>query len=187
MNIPNLLTLSRILLVPIIVILLIQSSYLKALVVFAVAGITDGLDGFLARVLKQKTVLGAYLDPLADKALILSSFITLSVLGIIPSWLSVIVISRDCIIIIGILILALMDVSFEVRPAFISKVTTTLQLVTIFLALVFKSLSLDFNLHSYNTDDVIYALTAFFTVASGLNYIFIGVKVINHAPSERKN
>jgi len=107
MNIPNLLTLTRIILVPVIVILLIQASFFKAMIVFVVAGITDGLDGFLARVLNQKTVLGSYLDPLADKALILTSFVTLSILGVVPSWLSVIVISRDCIILIGISVLVL--------------------------------------------------------------------------------
>jgi cardiolipin synthase len=187
MNVPNILTFSRILLAPVIVILLIQASFFKALIVFIVAGITDGLDGFLARVLQQKTVLGAYLDPLADKALILSSFITLSTLGVIPSWLSVIVISRDCIILVGISILALMDVSFEVKPAFVSKVTTTLQLLTIFLALAFKSLSPDFDLHSHHMDDAIYWLTALFTIASGLNYIAVGMRFINHTPSLRKN
>ena len=87
MNIPNLLTLLRIILSPVIVILLIQGSFFKALIVFIVAGITDALDGFLARVLHQQTVLGAYLDPIADKALLASSFVTLSVLHIIPGWL----------------------------------------------------------------------------------------------------
>jgi hypothetical protein len=95
MNIPNLITLLRIILVPIIVILLIQGFFLKALIVFVVAGLSDALDGFLARVLHQQTVLGAYLDPIADKALLASSFVTLSILHIIPSWLAVIVISRD--------------------------------------------------------------------------------------------
>ncbi|MEA3470793.1 MAG: CDP-alcohol phosphatidyltransferase family protein, partial [Thermodesulfobacteriota bacterium] len=73
MNIPNLLTLLRIMLVPVIVIMLMRESFLWALILFVVAGITDGLDGFLARVLKQQTALGSYLDPLADKALIVTS------------------------------------------------------------------------------------------------------------------
>ena len=187
MNIPNVLTLLRIILVPIIVILLIQESFFKALIVFIVAGITDGLDGFLARILNQKTALGAYLDPLADKALILSSFVTLSVVGIIPSWLTVIVISRDCIILIGISILALMAVPFDIKPAFISKVTTTLQLLTVFLALSFKSFALDMSLHSHPLDDIIYWLTALFTIASGLNYISVGLKSINHTGLTPKN
>ncbi len=184
MNIPNLLTLTRIILVPVIVILLIQASFFKAMIVFVVAGITDGLDGFLARVLNQKTVLGSYLDPLADKALILTSFVTLSILGVVPSWLSVIVISRDCIILIGISVLVLMDISFEVKPTFVSKVTTALQLLTIFMVMVFLGFSVDFNIHAI--DDMIYWLTAFFTIASGLNYIVIGFRMMNNTSSAEK-
>ena len=130
MNIPNLLTLCRIILVPVFVIFLIDGAFGKALVVFLVASITDGLDGFLARVLKQKTILGAYMDPLADKALVITSFVTLSVLDVIPSWLAVIVISRDFVILFGICVLALMSISFEVRPAFVSKITTVFQFLT---------------------------------------------------------
>ena len=175
----------RILLVPVIVILLIQGDYFKALMVFIAAGVTDGLDGMLARLLNQKTVLGAYLDPLADKALILSTFVTLSVLGFIPGWLSVIVISRDCIILVGIAILSLMDIALDIRPTFISKLTTGLQLLTILLALAFKSLSIDFNAHVL--DDVVYLLTAAFTIASGFGYIIIGLRMINHTVPERKS
>jgi cardiolipin synthase len=184
MNIPNLLTLIRIILVPVIVILLIQASFFKAMIVFVIAGITDGLDGFLARVLNQKTVLGAYLDPLADKALILTSFVTLSVMGVVPSWLSVIVISRDLIILVGISVLVLMGIPFEVKPTFVSKVTTTLQLLTVFMVMVFLSLSINFDLHA--VDDMIYWLTALFTIASGFSYIVIGLRMINStSPAER--
>jgi cardiolipin synthase (CMP-forming) len=187
MYLPNILTLLRIFLVPVIIILLIQSSFLYALIVFMIAGITDGMDGFLARVLNQKTIVGAYLDPLADKALILSSFITLSVIGIIPSWLTVIVISRDCMILVGISILSLMEVPFEIKPVFVSKVTTTFQLLVVFGALVFKSYSPGFDLQSYHLTEALYMLTALLTIVSGLHYIVIGVKVINHAPSGYEN
>ena len=108
MNIPNFLTLFRIILVPAFVIFLIQSEYDKALIVFVVAGLTDALDGTLARLLKCQTILGAYLDPIADKLLLVTSYATLAILGIIPAWLSVLVISRDIIILIGIAIIALM-------------------------------------------------------------------------------
>ncbi|MEK6654814.1 MAG: CDP-alcohol phosphatidyltransferase family protein, partial [Thermodesulfobacteriota bacterium] len=116
MNIPNLLTLLRIIMVPVIVILLIQGSFLKALIVFIAASLTDALDGFLARVLHQQTVLGSYLDPIADKALLASSFVTLSVLHIIPGWLTVIVISRDFIILLGISVFSIMSITVEIRP-----------------------------------------------------------------------
>ena len=177
MNIPNLITLLRIILVPVIVILLIQGSFLKALIVFIVAGLSDALDGFLARVLKQQTVLGAYLDPIADKALLASSFVTLSVLHIIPSWLAVIVISRDFIILLGISVLSIMSISVEIRPTFISKVTTALQLITVLLALSVRCLPWAINGIWLLA---LYWVTAFFTIVSGLNYMARGMELINH-------
>ncbi|TFG37559.1 MAG: CDP-diacylglycerol--glycerol-3-phosphate 3-phosphatidyltransferase [Syntrophobacterales bacterium] len=176
MNIPNLLTLLRIILVPVIVILLMRGSFLFALILFVAAGITDCLDGFLARVLNQQTVLGAYLDPLADKALIATSFVTLSILGIIPGWLVVIVISRDFIILFGFTILTLMSVSFEISPTYVSKATTVLQIVTIFLALC--SMSMEISL-DHGLIGVIFWLTALATIISGLYYIYIGIRLVN--------
>ncbi len=177
MNIPNLLTLLRLILVPLIVILLIQGSFLKALAVFVVAGLSDALDGFLARVLHQQTVLGAYLDPIADKALLISSFLTLAVLQVIPGWLAVIIISRDVIILLGIAILSLLSIPLEIRPAFVSKVTTALQLITILMALAINSMPGGFHQLPLLA---VYWLTALFTILSGLNYIARGVKLINH-------
>ncbi|MBE9546479.1 MAG: CDP-diacylglycerol--glycerol-3-phosphate 3-phosphatidyltransferase [Proteobacteria bacterium] len=176
MNIPNFLSLIRIFLVPVLVIFLIQGSFLNALIVFVVAGITDALDGFFARILKQKTVLGAYLDPLADKALLISTFVTLSILGMIPAWLTVIVVSRDFVILLGVSVLFFMSVSFEIRPAFVSKITTTLQLLTLFLVLALRCMPADFNCPLV---EVAYWVTALFTVISGLNYVAKGVKFIN--------
>jgi cardiolipin synthase (CMP-forming) len=177
MNIPNLITLLRIILVPVIVILLIQGSFFKALIVFIFAGLSDALDGFLARVLKQQTVLGAYLDPIADKALLASSFVTLSVLHIIPSWLAVIVISRDFIILLGISVLSIMSINVEIRPALVSKVTTALQLTTVLVALSFRCLPWAVNgIWSL----ALYWVTAFFTIVSGLNYMVRGMELINN-------
>jgi len=177
MNIPNLLTLLRIIMVPVIVILLIQGSFLKALIVFIAASLTDALDGFLARVLHQQTILGSYLDPIADKALLTSSFVTLSVLHIIPGWLTVIVISRDFIILLGISVFSIMSISVEIRPAFISKITTALQLVTVLLSLSDLCLPGAFNEIWLLT---LYWVTAFFTIISGLNYMARGMKLINN-------
>jgi cardiolipin synthase len=83
-NIPNSLTVLRIVLIPVIVILLIQGQYAKALVCFVIAGVSDGLDGLLARILNQTTLVGAYLDPVADKALVISMFTTLAIVGLVP-------------------------------------------------------------------------------------------------------
>jgi cardiolipin synthase (CMP-forming) len=172
MNIPNLLTLLRILLVPLLVIFLIDGEFLKALIIFFVSGISDALDGFLARLLHQKTVLGAYLDPIADKALLISCFLTLSIEGVIPGWLTVVVISRDVIILAGTFLLFMMSVPFEIKPILISKITTALQILTVLLVLVLKSLPESF-------DDswilFLYWMTALFTIASGLKYISVGI------------
>ena len=177
MNIPNLITLLRIILVPIIVILLIQGDYLKALIVFVVAGLSDALDGFLARVLNRQTVLGAYLDPIADKALLASSFVTLSILHIIPSWLAVIVISRDFIILLGISVLSIMSIPVKISPTYVSKVTTALQLMTVLLALSFRCLPFEV---SGIWLLALYWITALFTIVSGFNYIARGMKLMNH-------
>ncbi|MCL2669044.1 MAG: CDP-alcohol phosphatidyltransferase family protein [Syntrophaceae bacterium] len=176
MNLPNLLTLLRILLVPVMVILLIQESFFKALIVFVAAGISDGLDGFLARILHQQTTLGAYLDPIADKALLASSFVTLSILHVIPGWLTVLVISRDFIILLGIMILSIMSISVKIRPAFVSKTTTALQLSTVLLALITRCLP---GIWVSSWLQPLYWLTAFFIVISGLTYIVRGLKLIN--------
>lgn len=172
MNIPNLLTILRILLVPLVVILLMDGAFFAALLVFLLAGITDGLDGFLARVLKQKTLLGAYLDPLADKALIASSFVTLSILGFIPGWLTVLVITRDLMILFGILLLTLLSIPFEINPVAVSKMTTAFQIFTVLLVLV----AVNFNREALNPlVEVLFWATAFLTILSGLSYVRKGI------------
>ncbi len=177
MNIPNSLTVLRIVLVPVIVILLIQGQYGKALVCFIIAGVTDGLDGLIARSLNQMTVVGAYLDPLADKALVISMFTTLAIVGVIPGWLAVVVISRDCIILGGILVMTLMSVDLEIKPSFVSKINTMLQLVTIFFALLMKMDGAETSFHGAFM--FICWLTAIFTVISGADYLLKGMKLIN--------
>jgi cardiolipin synthase len=174
MNLPNFLTLVRILLVPITVIFLMQGAFLKALILLVVSGITDALDGFFARILNQQTVLGSYLDPIADKALFASCFVTLSIKGVIPGWFTVIVISRDFIILVGIAILSIMSIPYEIRPSFIGKLTTTLQLLTLVFFLVSRILP--------GTIDYVWLMilqwvTIAFTIISGLNYMIRGIKL----------
>lgn len=181
MNIPNFLSLLRILLVPVMVIFLMQNAFLKALIVLVVSGLTDALDGFLARVLNQQTTLGAYLDPIADKALLASCFITLSIKGIMPGWLTVIVISRDFIIMLGVAVLSMMSIPYEIRPAFISKVTTAVQLTTVLFTLLFRTLP---GLLDYQWIILLQWLTAFFTVTSGLNYMFRKTKLNSHRTAD---
>jgi cardiolipin synthase len=180
MNVPNTLTVLRIILVPIIIICLIQGQYLSALLLFIIAGITDGLDGFFARILKQKSVLGSYLDPLADKTLISSSFIALAVMGSIPAWLTVIVISRDFIILLGISVLALLSIPFEVRPTMVSKMTTAFQLLAIFLVLLLSTFHLQVD-GKWIT--AVFWMTALLTIVSGLGYLIRGIRYINSESS----
>jgi cardiolipin synthase len=157
-----------------------DGSYLKALITFFISGITDALDGFLARLLHQKTVLGAYLDPIADKALLITCFLTLSIEGVIPGWLTVVVISRDVIILVGTFLLFMMSIPFEIRPIFVSKATTTLQITTVLLVLCLKSLPGSFD---YSWILFLYWMTALFTIVSGLKYISVGLKHYTHAKS----
>ncbi|HNZ30835.1 MAG TPA: CDP-alcohol phosphatidyltransferase family protein [Smithellaceae bacterium] len=177
MNLPNLLTLLRIILVPVIIIFLIQESYKEALLTFVIAGLTDIFDGLLARSLNKQTKLGAFIDPMADKLLLASSFVSLSVIGLIPSWLTVIVISRDFIIVLGMIILSMMSIKYEIKPALISKATTAFQLSTIFFALLDKVIHYDINSQWLI---ILCWVTAAFTVASGFAYIMRGIKYINH-------
>lgn len=177
MNIPNFLTLLRIILVPVLVIFLINKAFINALILFSCLGLTDALDGFLARILNQQTVLGSYLDPIADKVLLTSCFLALAILKVIPGWLAVVVISRDVIILLGISILSIMKVAFEINPLFVSKITTTLQIAAVFFALFFRAFP-------FMPIDgawllLLYWLTALFTVLSGYLYVVRGVKLIN--------
>ena len=178
MNLPNLLTLVRLLLVPITVIFLMQGAFTKALILLVVSGITDALDGFFARILNQQTVLGSYLDPIADKALFASCFVTLSIKGVIPGWFTVIVISRDLIILVGIAILSIMSIPYEIRPSFIGKLTTALQLLTLVFFLVSRILPGTID----NVWLVIFQwVTIAFTIISGLNYMFRGIKLNSYS------
>src|SRR4030065_667225 len=172
MNIPNLLTLFRILLVPIFVILLIYGQTFYAFLAFMIAGVTDALDGFIARVFSQQTVLGAYLDPIADKLLLVTSYIVLAIIGIIPPWLAVLVISRDIFILIGGAVLFLNHKSFEIRPTLLGKVSTFFQLATVVIALSVAQPLL--GLQPFLIGSIY--LAAALTLLSGFHYTFLWVR-----------
>ena len=178
-NIPNSLTLLRILLTPLFVIFLVNHEYRYALTVFAVAGITDGLDGAIARYRNQRTVLGAFLDPIADKLLIASAFACLAVMQIVPSWLAVVVISRDVVIFLGVAIFGIFHIDFAVRPALISKVTTCVQLFTAFLVLIDPTHDTMFTVKY-----LLYWTTVCLTILSGLHYLYLGVSILQRALEE---
>ncbi len=174
MNLPNILTLTRVLLIPFFVIFIINKSFTNALITFAIAGITDGIDGLLARITHQRTELGAYLDPIADKLLLICAFLTLAIIEMLPGWLAVIVITRDVIILLGVLVMTLTNYPVKIGPSFISKITTTFQILTILLVL------LNGETHWMKTM-ITLALygTTFLTILSGSHYIYIGTRILN--------
>lgn len=175
-SIPNILTVIRILLTPLFVIFLLRNLFSFALLVFAIAAISDALDGLFARYFNQHTVLGAYLDPIADKLLLTSAFVSLAILKIVPGWLTVIVISRDILILLGVAIFAITNINFEVKPSVVSKCTTVAQLSTVFLALLNPKLP-DFYMIQWS----LYWLTAGLTIISCLHYIYIGLNILQTA------
>ena len=175
LNIPNIITLCRLILVPMCVYLILESRLTAALFVFALAGVSDGIDGFLARYLNQKTALGAFLDPLADKMLLVSSFITLSLKGFIPFWLTLVVVARDTMILSGILRLWLSGIRFEIKPRVLSKLTTFLQLVSVFLTLLFADA-----FHVEQARSIAFVATFFFTLFSGIEYLIVGLKIVRN-------
>ena len=179
MTIPNLLTLLRIFLTPLLIWFLLDHKLNHALVVFFIAGLTDGLDGLIARLLNQKSKLGAYLDPLADKLLLVSSFILLAWLSKVPNWLVIITVSRDIMIVMGIVTLKFHEVPVEMKPSGASKATTLIQLITV-LALLASDL-LTFPQWFYLA---LFLLTAAFCIVSGVQYVATGFSLIE---GQRRN
>jgi cardiolipin synthase len=129
LSIPNLITLGRVILVPVVFWLLVTEQMTAAFLVFVVAGISDAVDGFLAKRYGWATELGAYLDPLADKLLIVSIFIALGVRGELPSWLVIAVVSRDILIVIGIVLSWVLGHPVAIKPLALSKANTLAQIV----------------------------------------------------------
>jgi cardiolipin synthase len=174
MNAPNVLTILRIILIPVFIICLLYGRLFIALIIFVGAGITDGLDGLIARVYRQRTPTGEYLDPIADKLMLMSAFIALAVLGMIPRWLMVIVIARDVIIVLGILILRLTSHRVAIKPIFIGKAATFFQIATIVWALLTP-----YSLFLKSVFPYIIWVTAVLTCITGLHYIYIGTQYLN--------
>ena len=174
LTIPNLITLLRILLTPLFIIFLIQGNYHKALFVFLLAGVSDLADGLIARTWHQKSRLGSYLDPLADKVLMAASFVTLSIYREIPPWLTVVVISRDLALGFGVLLFRLADIPLVVSPSLAGKWTTTLQVCTVFLVLINKIWPF-----SHQVLLAFFWGTGALTAISGIHYLYNGIRMMN--------
>lgn len=178
MNIPNFLTLIRVLLVPIFFVLLEQGKFSSALLVFIAASVTDALDGTLAKLLSQKTTFGSYFDPLADKLLIDTAYLTLAFLYSLPAWLAILVVSRDVIIIVGVIIFFLIDNPQKIKPEIDSKLTTFFQMATVCLFFELPFLQKFIAIREY-----LVFFTAAFTLVSGIHYVIIGFKSLDRKTS----
>lgn len=169
MNIPNSLTIVRMLMIPVFVGLLLYEQYTYCLVVLLLAGLTDGLDGIIARVANQRTELGAFLDPLADKLLLSSGFITLAFLGLIPLWVAILMVSRDVVLMGGTLILRRTESRFAISPTLLGKGATVLQLTYMVMVILLSARDLELHVLA----PLMYLMVAV-TLGSGMHYVYKG-------------
>jgi cardiolipin synthase len=142
-NLPNLVTLARLLMTPLVVAMIVSQRFVEAFVVFVVAGASDAVDGFIARRFDLRTELGSYLDPLADKALLISIYVALATIGALAPALAILVVSRDLMIMFAVLVSWLLAKPVEIRPARISKLNTAAQIAFAAFVLGAKAFGVD--------------------------------------------
>ncbi len=169
MNLPNLLSLFRLFITVFFILLIMQDRYRIALALFILQGISDLLDGFFARRMGIKTALGAYLDPLADKVMLASSYLVLSFKSLVPFWLMTTIITRDIVISLGFLLLHRLSTRIAPSPSYLSKATTVAQIVTVIYVLCLRRSPYEM---------VFFYATAILTGLSGIQYIFLGYNAL---------
>ena len=174
MGLANWLTTLRILLIPVFVTLLVYRQAGWAFIVFCTASLTDMLDGYIARTRGTQTRLGAFLDPVADKLLITSAFVTLTYLKVIPFWIAAVVVSRDLILSVGVVVIHVAGGTVHPTPSWLGKASTLCQMTTVLLAMLAFYFRMLMSLPRTAA-----WVTAFFTVASGLQYLVHGLKQLN--------
>jgi cardiolipin synthase len=173
LNVPNFLTLLRIFAIPVFLILLGDRRYAEALGVFVAAGVTDALDGAIARMMHTKTTLGAYLDPAADKLLLLSAFISLAFMNEVPRWLTVVVITRDVVVVLGyFLLFTITQETMEVRPTVSGKLSTFFQLGSVAVVLVGLVWP---HVVPHMLDQAFFYVAGALTTLAGLQYVHRGL------------
>jgi len=137
-TLPNLITLARLCAVPATIWLILHERLDLAFCLFIGAGLSDGVDGWLARVMNARSALGALMDPVADKALLVSVYLALAGIGVLPDWLAILVVFRDLLIVGGVIVLGVLGQPVTIRPLYVSKLNTALQIIliaaTLFLA-----------------------------------------------------
>ena len=182
MSLANSLTLLRVVLIPVFVMLLVYRRPGAALAVFALAAFTDLLDGYVARRRGSQSRLGAFLDPMADKLLLTASFVTLTYLRVLPAWISIVVISRDVILVVGALLIHMVGGRIHPRPTSAGKAATFFQVLTVLAGLLARYFQFPAGLTAVSW------LAAAFTIASGLQYLVQGMKYLNAAdPSHEES
>ncbi len=173
LNLPNTITLGRILLVPLIVWAIASSQMTVAFVIFVIAGLSDAVDGFLAKRFDMTTELGALLDPIADKALLVSIYVALGMADAIPRWLVILVVSRDLMIVGAMIVSWLLENPMPVKPLMVSKWNTVAQVA--YAALVLAALGFGFHAQPYDT-----ILMACVTVLTLLSIALYLVEWVRH-------
>jgi len=167
--VPNILTLWRVAATPILIVLLKDETYHLALVVFILAGVSDALDGYLAKRFAYETRFGAILDPVADKVLLVSCFVMLTLLDLLPFWLMVLVAFRDVLIVGGYLILVTLNGSVTMHPSLVSKINTAMQILLVTFVLARQSgMS-----HLAGVVSSLVVVVAVTTVWSGAQYVWV--------------
>ena len=167
LTLPNVITFARLCAVPLAVWLVLDHRLAETFVLFVAAGISDAVDGWLARHAGMGSHAGAVLDPVADKALLVSMYIVLASIGVLPDWLAILVVFRDLLIVGGVLVLAVLGQPVAIRPLFVSKVNTMLQIVLVAAALFLAG----FRLHAPGVLAVLVWAVAASTFASGFAYV----------------
>jgi cardiolipin synthase len=172
LTLPNLITLARLCAVPGTVWLILQHRLDLAFLLFVGAGVSDAIDGWMARAWKAQSALGALLDPVADKALLVSVYVTLAGIGILPDWLAILVVFRDLVIVGGVLVLWVLGQPPAIRPIFVSKLNTAMQIGVAALALFLSG----FGLAAEGLLDLCVAAVAATTLVSGIAYVVAALK-----------
>jgi cardiolipin synthase len=167
LSIPNIITLARILLVPFIVWAIASSQMEIAFAIFIIAGVSDAVDGFLAKRFNMASELGALLDPLADKALLVSIYVSLGIWGALPRWIVILVVSRDIMIVSAVIVSWLFGKPIPMKPLMVSKLNTAAQVA--FAALVLAALGFGFQPRPY--DAILMGLVTIFTLVSVSLYL----------------
>jgi cardiolipin synthase len=173
-SVPNLITLLRLLLVPLAVWLILAERYGTAFWVFVAAGASDALDGYIAKSFDQRTRLGALLDPAADKALLAGVYVTLGLAGQLPGWLVILVILRDFLIVLGFVVIQTVASPSQLGPILISKLNTLMQIALVGFVLARLGLGVEASMLTW----VLIVVTGTTTVLSGLSYLLRWLRIL---------